>query len=197
VDFRPPRFEQPIDVDAHLQRLPAGASCRGLYFQSAQAQLQRVAPGHALLQPGQPGGRRYVAFNLYPYADFIRLLVAVAPVIYPAVPTGEGLRRLGHGGYDALLSNHIGRVIFGVLGRDFERVLLAGPRGYDVSINFGALRVESVGRCHVRYHFERRPILLSSYQVGIVEGGMRACGVSGEVQVHLESVERGSFDIRW
>lgn len=197
MDFHPPRFSQPVDLDAHLRKLPAGATCRGLYFLTPLAQLQRVAPQHELLRPGQLGGRRYVAFSTYPYADFLRLLVAVAPVIHPGLPPGEGLRRLGQGGYDALLSNHIGRVIFGVFGRDFERVVMAGPRGYDVSVNFGSLRSELVAPRHVRYHFTGRPIFLETYQVGIIEGGMRACKVAGEVRVLLDDIDRGTFDIRW
>ena len=195
LDLHPPRFDLPIDLDGHLRRLPPGATCRGLFFAAPLGQLRKIAPQHPLLKG--LGAKRYTAFLEYPYADFLRVLVEVAPVVFPGVTPREGLRRLGRGGYDALLGSQVGQVIFGVFGRDFERVVQMGARGYEVSLNFGSLRVEVVEPKRVRYHQVRRPIFLETYQVGIIEGAMRACGVQGEVLVHLDSIEQGTLEIRW
>jgi uncharacterized protein (TIGR02265 family) len=196
VTPHPPRFEQPVDLDAHLRRLPPGARCRGLFFAAPLAQLRKTKPTHPLLTHGL-GAQRYTPFLEYPYADFLRLLVEVAPAVFPGVSPGEGLRRLGRGGYEALLGSQVGQVVFGIFGRDFERVVQMGARGYEVSLNFGSLQVERVGPRCARYHYRRRPIFLETYQVGIIEGAMRTCGVEGEVLVHLDSIEEGTLEIRW
>ncbi|MDQ3033478.1 MAG: DUF2378 family protein [Myxococcota bacterium] len=193
---RPPRFDRAIPLEEHVRLLPEGAACKGLFFNDPIERLRKVAPGHPLLVGGI-AGRRYVPFFDYPYSDFMRLLAGTAQAVYPNVPLGEGLRRLGRAGYEALLQSHVGKVIFGVFGSSFGDVVKTGARGYAVSINFGKVEVEVVGPQHVRYRFERLPAFLETYQVGIVEGAMNVCKVQGEILVHLSDPANGSFDIRW
>lgn len=197
TSYRLPRFGRSIDIEEQVRLLPAGAACKGLFFNDPIQRLRRVDPKHALLDAGNAAGRRYVPFFDYPYSDFMRVLGATATAVYPTVPKGEALRRLGRAGYEALLQSQVGKVLFGVFGKSFEQVVKMGARGWAVSISFGKVEVEEVGPQHVRYHFRDLPALLETYQVGIVEGGMNVCGVEGEVRVHLTDPGNGSFDIQW
>lgn len=192
-----PRFDAPIVLEDHVRALSPGATCKGLFFHDLIEQVRKAAPNHSILLPGGLGAKRYVHFFDYPYADFMRLLYATAQVIFPSAPVGEGLRRLGRKTYVALLNSQIGRVIFGVLGDDFESVIKLGVRGYQVSMNFGRLEVEVVENKHIRYYFRDLPAYLETFQVGVVEGAMQACNVEGRVLVSLTSLSRASFDIRW
>jgi uncharacterized protein (TIGR02265 family) len=195
--YRKPRFERAVNVEEHIRLLPPGATCKGLFFNDPIERLRKVAPRHPLLEANAIAGKRYVTFFDYPYSDFMRVLGTVAEAVYPKAPSGEGLRQLGRAGYEALLNSQVGRVIFGVFGRSFADVVKMGARGYQVSMNFGKLEIELVAPQHVRYHFQRLPAFIETYQVGIVEGGMNVCGVEGEILVHMRDHAHGSFDIRW
>jgi uncharacterized protein (TIGR02265 family) len=195
--FRVPRFDRKIVVEEHVRLLPHGAACKGLFFNDPIQRLRKVSPQHPLLSSSEIAGRRYVPFFDYPYSDFMRLLAATAADVYPSAPLGEGLRRLGRAGYEALLQSQVGKVLFGVLGRDFESVVRAGVRGWSVSVSFGKVELEALGPRHMRYHFREFPAYLETYQVGIVEGAMQVCGVSGEVRVKLRDLGHGTLDMRW
>jgi uncharacterized protein (TIGR02265 family) len=94
-------------------------------------------------------------------------------------------------------NSQVGKVLFGVLGTDTRRIMELGARGYKVSLNFGRVEVNGVGTNHLRYHFRNLPAYLETYQVGVVEGAMKASGVEGRVRVKLANLGNGSFDIRW
>jgi uncharacterized protein (TIGR02265 family) len=194
--FHRPRVDDAIDLDEHLRRLPADATCKGLYFQDPIERARKIAGIDVALAAGL-APRRYVAFREYPYADFLRVLLTTAPIVHPKTPLGEGLRRLGRGAYDAFLGSHVGRVILGAFGTHFEAILLHGRRAYEVSVNFGQVTVEPVGTRHVRYHLANMPAFLETFQVGIVEGAMIACKVRGEVLVKVEDLANAVFDIQW
>ncbi len=195
--YGPPRFDAPIVLEEHVRALPPGATCKGLFFHDLIDQLRKLAPNSSILSPGGLGARRYVHFFDYPYADFMRLLHGTAQAIFPGAPIGEGLRRLGRKTYVALLNSQVGKVIFGVLGDDFLSVIKLGTRGYQVSMNFGRLDIEVIGKEHIRYYFRDLPAYLETFQVGVVEGAMQACNVEGRVLVSLTSMSSASFDIRW
>jgi uncharacterized protein (TIGR02265 family) len=197
AEFHPPRVSAPIDLERHLRELPPDATCRGLFFADPIERLGRAQPGHPILRSGEIGGRRYLPFRSYPYADYMRLMHDAARALHPREPVGEGLRRVGRGAYTALLSNQIGRVMFGVFGRSFDQIVRMGARGYGVSVSFGSVRVEERGERHIRYHFEDFPAFIETVQVGIVEGAMDLCEVEGEVRVKMRGLAHGTFDVRW
>lgn len=193
--YRAPRLSARIDIEEHIARLPAGATCKGLFFNDPIERLRRAAPNHPAL--ASSAGARHVPFFDYPYADFMRLLAATATVVYPAEPLGEGLRRLGRAGYVALLESHVGKVIFGVFGRSFVDVARMGARGWRVSLSFGRVEIEEPGERRLRYHFHDMPAMLETYQVGVVEGAMAVCGVEGEVTIQLRDLGNASLEVRW
>jgi len=193
--FHAPRFGEPVDLEAHVALLPATASCRGLFFLDSINRLE----ARARTMPDRSGApsRRYQAFGDYAYADYLRLQHKTAKTLFPNEPVGEGLRRLGQGAYDALLASHVGRIVFGVFGKNFGLIAKMGAKGWGVSLNFGTVGLEELGTRHVRYRFRDMPAFLETLQVGVVEGAMRACGVRGEVLVRMNGLASADFDVRW
>ena len=183
-------------VEEHLAKLPKGAAGRGHFFQGTLGYVRKFAPDVDLARSAGLADTRYVGFTLYPYADFVRLAVAGARVVKPA-STAEGLRELGAHAYDTLLESQFGRVILGAFGKNFDHVVMAGARAYAVSLNFGKIEVQRVATGHVRYEFREMPAFLETFQRGAFEGGMKACGVEGEVAVTSKDVANATFDIRW
>lgn len=184
-------------LEEHLRLLPAGATCKGLFFRGTLERVRLAVPRFEASAAAGIEERRYIPFFDYPYADYLKLNLVCARAIFPAVSTAEGLRRLGATAYDSLLESQVGRVLLGAFGRDFERVVMAGGRGYAVSLSFGKVDVERVTARHVRYRFHDTPAFLDTFQVGVVDGGMRACGVTGEIRVTSKDPGNALFDITW
>jgi uncharacterized protein (TIGR02265 family) len=183
-------------VEEHLAKLPKGAAGRGHFFQGTLSYVRKLAPDVDLAKAAGLAQTRYVGFTLYPYADFVRLAVAGAQVLEPG-STAEGLRALGTHAYDTLLESQFGRVILGAFGKNFDHVVMSAARVYSVSLNFGKVDVERVATGHVRFEFRAMPAFLETFQRGAFEGGMKACGVEGEVVVTSRDVANATFDVRW
>jgi uncharacterized protein (TIGR02265 family) len=195
--FRVPDPSRPVDLEGHVRLLPGGATCKGLFFTDVIARARRVAPGVDVAARAGLASRRYVAFFAYPYADLLRLVVAAASVMYPDVPTGEGVRRVGEHAYDALLGTQAGRVVFGLFGGDAEFVMMQGPRGYSIALNFGEITVEREGPRRVRYRFRGLPGFIETYQVGVIEGALRHCGATCDARVALTDLANGDIQVDW
>lgn len=194
----PPAFDAPIDFDGTLALLPEAASVRGMYLQLALDYAERHAAGADVFARADLEPRSFKAFLNYPYENLLRLNRAAAELAHPELPLGEGLRRIGHEAFDTLVSAQVGRVIFAVLGRDFSRVVAVGAKGWKVSMSFGTVRHEALGENHSALHFSDMPAFLGTYQVGVVEGAMRWCGVqNGEVQVKVKSLSSATMEMWW
>ncbi len=192
-----PRFDAPVDLDAHLRRLPDGATTRGMYFESALAVARQRAPRVDVLREAGVARASYVAFSPYPVSDFLRLAHVVARHAWPDAAVGEGLRRLGHRSYDAFLDSHLGRVVFGAFGRAPQLIARHAAKGWGLSMNFGHVEVEELGPSHFRFHFSELPVFLETQQVGVVEGAIRATGIAAEVLVEARDLASLSMDISW
>ena len=176
--FRPPRFDAPVDLEAHLRLLPPDATNRGMFFNDLVRQVQRAAPGTDIAELGGVAPRRYLPFLEYPYADFLRLVYAAAKVVRPGGPVGEGLRQLGRTTYATLLESHAGRVLFAVLGIDFEQICRHAPKGYRLAVSFAQVTSTQLGPQHFVVGFRGLPGFLETFQVGVVEGAAMHCNVA-------------------
>ncbi len=195
--FEMPRFARPVVLDEHVRALPAGATCKGLFFHDIVERLRTSAPNHAMFGRDGLASKRYVHFFDYSYGDYMRVLHGTALAIFPGVPVGEGLRRLGRSSYVALLNSQLGRVVFGALGNDMRRVFEMGARAYPMVLNFGKVDVEVLGSDRLHYHFRDLPAFLETYQVGVIEGAMQVCGYEGEVRIQLKNLGNAVLDVRW
>ncbi|MBZ0231207.1 MAG: DUF2378 family protein [Deltaproteobacteria bacterium] len=192
-----PRFDREIHIDAHVAALPAGATAKGLFLRDPLQRVATAAPGTDLFQLAKVPKRRILPFFDYPYDELMRLLHAAAGVLWPKLPRGEGLRRLGHGAYEALIGHQVGRVIFMVVGNDFSRVAQVGRRGWQVSVSFGKVDYQELGPGHGAYFFKDFPAFLETYQVGVLEGAMRVFRVNGAVSVKLDGLGDGVIEMKW
>lgn len=192
-----PDFSRPVDVGAHVAALAPTAAARGFFFIELLKVLSSKAPGVDPFAATGVEQVNYRSFKEYAYRDFIKLNVFAAQTLHPDEPLGEGLRRLGHGAYDVFVSTQVGRVLLGAVGKNFARVAKLGCRAYSTSMNFGKVEWTRLGDREGYYTFTDFPAMIASYQVGVIEGGMRAVDTRGEITVATEGVGNGHIHIRW
>jgi uncharacterized protein (TIGR02265 family) len=156
----------------------------------------KVAGEVELFRLAQVPERRYVAFRDYPLAESLRLMVAATKTLYPRYPLGEGLRRSGQAVFDALLNTHVGRSVFGVLARDVDLVLLAGPKAHRLLINTGEITAEKTGYRTFTFRATQVPGFLETFQVGVLEGALRHCGERGRISIALDDLATGTIELR-
>jgi uncharacterized protein (TIGR02265 family) len=87
--------------------------------------------------------------------------------------------------------------VFGVLGGDVGNVLMQGPKGYSIALNFGSVTSERKSDRVVIARFRGLPALLETYQVGIIEGTVKRCGATPEIRIDIQSLADADIEIRW
>jgi uncharacterized protein (TIGR02265 family) len=194
--LREPDFEAPVDVDAHLDAIPPDATCKGLFFLDVLHRLAKSVTEFELFRAAQIPSRRYVAFRDYPLGDSFRLTLAATRVLYPRYPLGEGLRRMGQATFAAVLATHIGRSLFGILGRDVEPILLTGPKAFKLMVSIGQVTAEKTAPRTFTFRVEEFPAFLETYQVGVIEGVLRHCGQHGKVRIAAQTLSAATLELR-
>ena len=177
--------------------LPKGAACLGLYFNDVIETARRANPAANLPALAGLEPRRYLPFLSYPYGDVMRLIVTAGRLLHPKETVAEAVRRVGHTAYDRLLATRAGSALFDAFGKDPERILLVGPRGYRLSVNFGSVTAHADGPRRVLYRFREMPAMLETYQVGVIEGALRHLGVRGRVLVETMDIANADLEITW
>jgi uncharacterized protein (TIGR02265 family) len=193
--MRRPRAHFDLDLERSIALLPPDAAVKGLFFTDVIERVRAVTGTDALFADAGVTPRRWIPFFDYPYADWMRIAVVAARLLSPKDPPAEGVRELGRHAYDALLATHVGRVLFGVLGRDAGAVLRLGPRGYALFVNFGSITAEELERGRVRYRFRSFPGFIETYQVGIFEGVLRHCNAKGEVRIDMQDLANADVEV--
>ncbi|APR78657.1 serine/threonine protein kinase [Minicystis rosea] len=194
--LREPRFDTSIDIEAHIAMLPADATCKGMFFIDLLRMGARVATPAELFRAAQVPERRHTSFRDYPAAENLRLTVAVAKAVYPRVPLGEGLRRLGHMTFDHVLGTHMGRSTLGILGPDIDKMLVTGPKMFKHLVNFGKVTCEQGGPHTYLYRAKEFPVFLETFGVGVLEGALRHCRAQGKIRVSLDDLASGLCEVR-
>jgi serine/threonine-protein kinase len=193
--FRDPDFAAPVNLEAHLALLPPDAATKGMFVTDLFDAASRVLTPTEIRARARVPERRPLPFINYPMSENLRMLVVVAGALYPGLPLGEGLRRIGHRALDAFLGSQIGRTVMGVLGVDFERILLAAGKAYSLTLTFGKYAPEKAGPGRYLVRVSKLPVFLETYQVGIIEGAMRHCHERGRVRLATEGLADGMFEI--
>jgi len=193
--FRAPDFTAPVDLEAHLAALPPSATVKGMFLAGLLDLVAAARRGVDLSRVAGLRPRRYVAFFDYPMADFLRLQVGAAQILHPGVPLGEGIRRLGWRSHDSLLGSHVGKTLFGVLGRDAEALLLQIPKAHKLTSSCGTFTAEATAPGRVLLHAHDMPLFLGSYHVGVIEGVLRHCRAQGRVYIASERIGEATFEI--
>jgi uncharacterized protein (TIGR02265 family) len=175
-EFTVPDWDAPLDPEEHARTVPTHATVKGMFMQKILDEA-----GHRGV--AVPDHGPYRAFKDYPLRKLLDLEVDVAPRLFPDVSLREGLRRLGWTAYPALLDSVIGRVIFGVLGRDLPAIFRTTTKGYKVSLSVGSADVIEVGDSHAVIRLREMYNFADAYQVGVFEGVFRHYDRPGEVRL--------------
>jgi uncharacterized protein (TIGR02265 family) len=195
--FHVPNFAGELDPAPYLALVPDDERCKGVFFHGVIDATKKLAPTRvdALFSGMQE--RRFLPFREYRLREHMLMTMNAVHILHPRIPTREAMRRLGWLAFQSLSDSMVGRVVFGVLGRDPERVLSMGPRAVSVSLRKGRLTAHRLGRSHFRLVFEQIYGYLDTYYVGVVEGALRAHGVLPKLTIRLSSLVDGEMDVDW
>jgi serine/threonine-protein kinase len=190
-----PDFDAPIDFEAHVALLPPGATCKGVFFSDVLRVASSVTREHEVFRAAFLQERRYLRFSDYPLAEVMRLAITTSHLLYPRQSVGEGLRRLGHSAFDAVMTTQIGRALFGILGTDVEPILLASPKAYKLMINVGTVSVEKTGPRSFAFRARDLPAFLETYQIGVLEGVLSHCRERAAFRIAIDDPANATLEL--
>jgi uncharacterized protein (TIGR02265 family) len=194
--FGTPRTKFELDLDAIAARVPGTATTKGMFFTRALSQLPRQIDDEPILRAAGLEESRFVPFNSYPWIDFIRLCCAIADVMAPSRPVG--LRKIGRTLYSEFADSLAGRVTFGLLRNNADRVISLGAKAWNISGAPGEVVGESIGDCHYRYHFNDYPAeITETLAVGVLEGALVECDEIPRILFGQADPMHAVLDIRW
>ena len=188
--FAVPDFTLPLNVDDELRAVPVSSTTKGMFLGSLLTLAEKVGR-----KP--PGRGPYVAFKDYADREHVSLLAEVAAGVFPNLPPREALRQLGQGSYDALSSSLIGKVVFGVLGKDINAVARLTPKAYSISGKGTSATIVTAGEGHSHIALEGQVALADCYHYGAFEGVLDFCGVKGVVYFKKLNATRVEFFTTW
>ncbi|MCA9597348.1 MAG: DUF2378 family protein [Myxococcales bacterium] len=183
-----PDWERPLDVDAHLALVEWRARVRGAFLGSA-VQAARKGAGWS--------GPDYLPFRSYPAREAAQTLAQCAKAAHVELPLREGLRRLGQGAYETLVSSMSGRVLVALVAGSWLALLRAVPKAYQIA---GTARAELLvleGDDHAGeavIELQRLWTFADSYHVGVFEGALKAW--KREARIRLVQHTPSDVDLR-
>jgi uncharacterized protein (TIGR02265 family) len=194
--FATPRTKFELDLDAIAGRIVGTPTTKGMFFTRALSLVPGQADDEPILRAAGLDETRFVPFNSYPWMDFIRLCCAISDVIAPA--RSAGLRKIGRTLYSEFADSLAGRVTFGLLRNNADRVISLGPKAWNMSGIPGEIVGESIGDCHYRYHFCDYPAeITETLAVGILEGALVECDEVPRILFGCADAMHAVLDIRW
>lgn len=137
------------------------------------------------------------AFKDYPLRDYMELLLDAAVTLYPRQSPSSGLRELGKLAIPTFANSIVGGVLMGTVGRSWEFALKCVARGYEVSLRPGKCIVVVSGPGRATVQLRSVFNFGMSYQVGVVEGLMQWCYVTGRVTPTQLSVGNVDLAVEW
>lgn len=194
--FVSPRIKFELDLDSIAARLSGTPMTRGMFFTRALSLVPEQMDEEPILRAAGLEEVRFVPFNNYPWMDFIRVCCAVGDVI--ASGRAVGLRQIGRTLYSEFADSLAGRVTFGLLRNNADRVISLGPKAWNMSGIPGEIVGESIGDCHYRYHFNEYPAeITETLAVGILEGALVECDEVPRILFGCADPMHAVLDIRW
>jgi uncharacterized protein (TIGR02265 family) len=188
--FEHPRWDAPYDLHAEIAAAPAHGTIRGMFFDFVLDRV-REKTGSSLDDTSR------TAFGKYPMREYLALLGESSAILHPGVPQREALRRLGNTVYDEFLSTMVGRAIFSIAGKSFERVTVVAPRAYEAC--YEPVRVETrvMGPNFVRVTMSPMFVFADTFHVGVWEGAARLYGHEPDVRIKKKFPGYVDYEVRW
>ena len=188
--FYEPVWDAPLDVEAEVRALAAGATIKGLFI---QPMVEEAARRHATLRGAR---ERYLPFVDYPLVEHLRVMVEAAHAFSPSLTTRRGLRRLGRAAPLAVANTVVGKVLWSAV-TDVASGLELAARIYAITAPSSRVVVLENKPGHARVRLEGTHCFLDSNHVGTWEGVMHACHVKGTVGVRIEPRGAAEFALAW
>lgn len=189
-ETRPELREELVKYAAHVQRTPADAKINGMYVVG----LAKLARQQGLDLPVLERARH---FRYYPLAAYMDLLLYCAVNIYPASSVRDALRGLGRSAIPTFATSLVGKVMMKIAERNWELALNGLSRGYHVSLVPGSASVTEFGAGRAVVELRQICNFPDSYQVGVIEGLMLACGIQGRITPRALSPCDADLTIEW
>jgi uncharacterized protein (TIGR02265 family) len=184
-------WKAPLDLAASRAALPAGgAVIKGMFIDGVLRGCARR--GHDLKWP-----KKFVAFKEYDVRDYLDVCEAAAGALFAKHSMREGLRRVGHMAYPDLVDSLIGRVIFGVLGRDVRSISKLVSKAYEIAGKPGRATLLELHDDATVVRLEDIHTYIDTLQVGAFEGVLQACALDGEVRIKRLSPSSAEFWTCW
>jgi uncharacterized protein (TIGR02265 family) len=162
-------------LEAWIEETPQNATVKGMYVDSLLSMLERTGAPRVT-------DKRYFSFKEYPLRDAMRIMVDTVAVMYPNSPPREGLVRVGRQVFPTLAASTVGKVLFSVAGRSWERSLKLTSKAYEVSITPGTAALAELTDRSARIELRSIWNFADTYQVGVMQGAMETLGVRGSVR---------------
>jgi uncharacterized protein (TIGR02265 family) len=170
--FKKPDMDSPLDIDALAARMTT-VRIRGMFMQNLVEECTKRG------KPLSMGP--YIAFKDYDVKEHLRLLRGAAEVLHPGVPLRRAFRSLGRSAYETMTQTMIGKVVFGVLGRDIVRVTKLVGKAYEIAGTGVSATLIEMGNDWSHVRIDGAIGLVDNYHVGAFEGVLSTCGQTGEV----------------
>lgn len=193
--FVTPRTKFELDIDAILTRVQGAPTTKGMIFNRVLS-LARDHDEDELLAAAGFEERRFIPFESYPWHDYLRLCCAVSDTLYSS--RSAGLRHIGRTLYVAFADSVAGRVTFGLLRNNADRVISLGTKAWNMIGAPGEVLAESIDDCHYRYHFTDYPAeIAETLGIGVIEGALAECGEVPRLRYARADPMNAVIDIRW
>jgi uncharacterized protein (TIGR02265 family) len=135
------------------------------------------------------------SWGLYPTRDLIEAYGIAGAVLQP--DPLQGVRELFTTAPRYFSSTWYGRAFARVLRPDPGNLFDYVERSREHVANYGRWRVEHRSKYHAVIHMIDEYFWIEAAQLGGCEGALLACGVTGSVDVQLDSPYTGRLDVRW
>lgn len=195
--FVTPRTQFELDLEDISARIDGVPTTKGMFFNRTLALVAGQADERDIICAAGLDEERFIPFRDYPWVHFLRLNCAVSDVIYDG-HRSAGLRHIGRTLYTVFADSLPGRLTFGLLRNNADRVIGLGTKAWNMSGTPGEVLGESIGDRHYRYHFVGFPAeVTETLGVGVIEGALAECNEVPRVLFGYADPMHSVLDIRW
>jgi len=188
-----PGDEVNISLEELLRGVPPGASIKAMFLTEI---LARHGDRAQVLEAAGVSIGRWVAFSDAGFSEWVRLVDASARLRFGRAGRAGSLRAVAQTAYEAFAASLAGKVIFGSLGRDADRILEAMPR---FEVNITPLKIEG-SRIDANHHRLAMtgfgPKVVEGLLLGIVQGALAGCPQTMSYRLEIEGPSRTVIDVQ-
>jgi len=173
----------------HIEQTPKDHTVKGMYVAGIHDTLKTHHVTYNLTT--------VQAFKDYPLREYMELLLDSALTLYPRQTPSDGLRALGRLAIPTFARSIVGGVLMGTVGRSWELALKCVAKGYEVSLRPGKCLVTAMSPGRAVLQLRSVWNFGTSYQVGVIEGLMEWCQISGLVSPTALSPCNVDLKLEW